>query len=303
MTQVGSYWTSSYLTTRSKHHYMIISHLLYQPPKSEFYFRTSILDLDDPDTGYWNHFSYHNVSLIKKHVTALDLNFGSFGFESLHSDPSSLRTWTTTRDYAFDISWRATSPLIYNMGVGMFSFIGGATVEWGLPACATTGHINMNGTTHTIDPLRSFTWYDRQFGESGPENLSSFPVGNWTWFELHFTHSTRASIWAIDTGSEKLRFATIRKGNGSHTIIPFTLEVGEVGAWTSPLSNYTYPQNWKLFFSNGDRLEVTSVRSDQELYSPVIRGDSAFEGFVTVSGRLLGEESSFGLVEMAVVGA
>lgn len=281
---------------------MVLSHLLYQPPKTEFYFRTSILDLDNLDAGYWNQFSYHNVSLIKRNVTTLDLDFGSFGFESLAADLSVLRTWTSTTQYAFDISWRATSPVIYNMGAGVFKFFGGASVEWGLPACETTGSIILNGTAHTIDPSKSFTWYDRQYGETlGSGSTSPFVAGNWTWFELHFSHSTRASIWAVDIGSQKFRFATIRKGDGSHTVIPFTLESGEEGAWTSPLSNYTYPQNWELSFSNGDRLKVKSVRKNQELYSSVVRSDSAYEGFVTASGRLLGEDASFGLVEMAVV--
>ena len=280
---------------------MVLSHLLYQPPNTEFYFRTSILDLDNPEAGYWNQFSYHNISLIKENVTRLDLDFGSFGFESLASDLSALRTWTTTPQYAFDISWRATSPLIYSMGAGMFNFFGGPTGEWGLPACDTTGSITLNGTVHTIDPLNSFTWYDRQWGETGgSESTSTFATGNWTWFELHFSHSTRASIWAIDAGSQKFRFATIRAVDGSHTVIPVTVEASENHAWTSPLSNYTYPQNWELVFSNGDRLKVSSVRRNQELYSPVIRSDSAYEGFVTVSGRLLGEDASFGLVEMAV---
>ncbi|KPM35498.1 hypothetical protein AK830_g11057 [Neonectria ditissima] len=162
------------------------------------------------------------------------------------------------------------------------------------PSCRTTGTLTLNQTVLKIDPENSFTWYDRQYSNGAP-------IGDWTWFELNFPKSdVKASVWSINSNPpfpRNWRFATVRTNEGTH-IISFEIEASKDKTWTSPLSNITYALSWNLKFSNGDHLQITSLRDDQETYGNRSATDIAYEGGVVAKGSFMGQKTGFGVVEM-----
>ncbi|KXH40166.1 hypothetical protein CSAL01_09640 [Colletotrichum salicis] len=220
----------------------------------------------------------------------LDIEVQGSAFKSGSSDSfSTLNTWGEYDAFAFNLTFDASSPVILNAGVGRFRWGTGTTMRWSLPSCLAKGSFTINGTTLEVDPTRSLTWYDRQHGVGGPNNF--------TWFGLNFPGGIGASIWYSDTAepNQQLRFATIRAEDGLH-IVRFKMIPGNATTWTSPVTNTTYAQNWRLFFDNGDTLAIKSIRQDQEKGAGAGRFHS---GVVEAEGSLFGQQKGFGFVDIA----
>ncbi|KXH65226.1 hypothetical protein CNYM01_13631 [Colletotrichum nymphaeae SA-01] len=301
----GSYWTSAFLTTTTGAQYLALSHILGPICKS------SLLNLDTLE--YKNHLEYgttsQNSSASTSHDAAAPLLTGT-GFQisagngvcalgSTSADLiSEMYTTGSTPDYAYNLTWQSTSKVILNGGNGAFTFGPGFanSTEWSVPAGKTSGTLTIGDSNETleIDSTKSMIWYDHQKGAGAPQK--------WTWFQLHFPNSsTKASIWSYDFGApshQLYQFATVRVGEESQYVLPFDMETRGCGGWASPKSNITYPQHWKLNFENGDMLDIKSIKEDQEIYGFQQLSDTVYAGYVNVSGKFLGSEVGFGVVEM-----
>ncbi|KAH7129578.1 hypothetical protein B0J13DRAFT_509975 [Dactylonectria estremocensis] len=295
----SSYWASSFITGDNERQYLAILHILTTRNPSPVC-RSSVLDLKSLD--YWVDLTYCSPqnSSASDRSGPLNVDFGDYGFGATSDDSvSSMYAYADTNNsFSLDVKWEASSKAMQNGGGGIIAFGPGPSnaTEWGIPASRTSGSITLDGSTIKINPKNSFTWYDRQISYGVPKN--------WTWFQVNFPGSTiKASIWAYDLGSPSnhvYQFATIRINN-SIQVLAFTLKPDETKTWTSPNSGLTYPLSWKLEFQNGDYLDIESVRPDQEMFGSLSLVDSAYEGFVTVSGRFLGQKKGFGVVEMVTV--
>lgn len=203
-----------------------------------------------------------------------------------------MAAFAETSDYFIDVSWETTSKVMLNGGgiIGFGTRPANAT-HWGIPSNKTEGSLTIGDEVVKVDPKNSFTWYDRQLSYGTPKN--------WTWFQVNFPGTAiKASIWAFDTTSKQ--FATIQVDESIH-VLAFTLTPDMTNTWTSPNTNLVYPLAWRLNFDNGDYVNVKSVRADQEMYGSRHIADSAYEGFVTVSGRFMGQKKGFGVVELITV--
>ncbi|KAJ4239528.1 hypothetical protein NW757_012635 [Fusarium falciforme] len=293
----SSWWMSSFITSTRGKQYLAIDHILTAPKNV---CRSSVLDLDTLD--YWVELVYCSAKSDRTINSGGPINadFGTHGFVSTSDDSvSKMYAYADTNaSFAFNISWQATSKLVLNGGAGTIAFGPGPTnaTEWGLPAGKTTGSLTLNGTDVDIDPKNSFTWYDRQISYGAPRN--------WTWFQLHFPGSDiKASIWAFKMGppdDTTYQFATVRQGD-SQLVLAYNLIPDMKNTWTSPNSGLVYPLSWRLEFENGDYVVVKSVRPDQEMYGPEDLVDSAYEGFITASGKFFGQKKGFGVVELVTV--
>ncbi|KAK1621478.1 hypothetical protein BDP81DRAFT_401142 [Colletotrichum phormii] len=276
----GSYWTSAFLTTTTGTQYLALSHILGPICKS------SLLNLDTLE--YSNNLNYGAAS---QNGTASP-STATAGFH-ISAGGGNCGLGSTSSDLITEI----TSKVPLNGGNAAFTFgpnFANST-EWSILAGTTYGTLTLsNNETLTIDPARSLIWYDHQKGAGAPQR--------WTWFQLHFPNSsTKASIWSYDFGApshQLYQFATVRVGEESQYVLPFDMETRGCGDWTSPRSNITYSQRWELRFENGDVLDIKSVREDQEIYGARQLSDTVYAGYVNVSGRFLGEEVGFGVVEM-----
>lgn len=299
----SSYWLSSFLTGFDNEHYVVISHSLANA-KGVIY-RASTLSLGPPKT-YASYVATANLS--GDAVTTFNITTEDYGFAALSEDKvSKIRSWSDHDGVIFDITFDATSPVIFNGGAGQFSWMNTPANEWGMPACRTAGSITINNKKVQIDPNRSFTWYDRQWNYSrdlqrlSSSGSTSGSTGNWTWFEVHFDHSPmKASIWAIDTENPhtRSRFATVRSDDGSQQFLPMGFSPDMTKTWVSGASGVKYPLRWELDLPNGDILSIESVTANQEMVGESA-SDTAYEGFVSVTGRMFNQVvTGFGIVEM-----
>ncbi|KAE8370642.1 hypothetical protein BDV27DRAFT_167511 [Aspergillus caelatus] len=301
-TATNSWWASSFVHASDGHDYLIVSHVILPNLNvSTVLLRASILDINDT-AYYWQVSWLQNVSSRAAHVQngAPGVVTKYFGFVSV--DPTNpldkMRIWCITEHVELNITFQLSAPVILNGGTGTFPFGDETTLEWSMPAGITDGHFTANRKLLTIDSASSLTWYDRQliwpFAPMGGPARS-----NWTWFQVHLGERTM-SIWAWDTlDGQRFQFATVRDEPGIHHVLAITEFTPSSRQWTSPCSKTTYSLDWVVALVDGTRLELSSVRDDQELCTQ--DGTIAtYEGYINVAGTRRDETiSGYGLVEVA----
>ncbi|KAK1699834.1 hypothetical protein BDP55DRAFT_689866 [Colletotrichum godetiae] len=273
-----SFWSSPFILGSNDHGYLILSHVLADLSL----YRASILDIKNP--------SYS--STFYSDTGVFNASFSDYGFGSTRPSDglSELRTWSTVPGTEFDLTFESTSPVLLNGGLGVFKAGNAMVYEWRMPADKTRGWLNVNGTRVVVDTARSLTWYDRQWGGAPP---------NWSWFELHLENvngtDVPLSIWGC--------LATIRDGGVQRVVSVASLETSG-RTYTSEASGATYPLDWTLSLANGIVVSMSSVREDQELYSPGGKLPT-YEGYVTVTGVYKGcqKVGGYSLIEVTSPGA
>ncbi|KAF3798424.1 Kievitone hydratase [Colletotrichum gloeosporioides] len=158
-----------------------------------------------------------------------------------------------------------------------------------MPAGLTLGWIAVNGTRLAVDPARSLTWYDRQWGGAPPRSVVEaydVPMSVWVWVEAGAASG----------------LATIRDERDVRKVVPVTSLVPSSRTYTSHSSGAVYPLDWTLELGDATRLSISSVRPDQEM---VAEGGllPTHGGYVTVSGVYHGTQTikGYGLVELEIV--
>ncbi|KAF4772723.1 hypothetical protein HER10_EVM0005809 [Colletotrichum scovillei] len=98
-----------------------------------------------------------------------------FGSNSTTNGISELRTWSASPEDGvdFDLTFSTSATILLNGGVGFFESCNSTVYERSRPAGVARGWI-------AVDPERSLTWYDRQWGGAPP---------GWQWFEIHLENS------------------------------------------------------------------------------------------------------------------
>ncbi|RSM14827.1 Kievitone hydratase [Fusarium ambrosium] len=285
----GSWWSSSYITTTNNEQYVVLAHYLDNPAYT--YFRASTLNLET--NGYYQ---YVTVGSGTPNITTLDVNVGNNGIKSESEDNlSKLRSYSNHDNVTFDITYDATTGAVANGGAGVFQFGDGLTWEFGLPSCKTQGSLTAHGEKLTIDPSKSQTWYDRQWGNTAA------PPSNWTWFQLHIPSTDyKVSAWIFPDPfrNTETRFATIRGANDEIQVLPLEFTPIYKRTYESGTGRVTYPLDWKLKISGFGDFKVSSYTEDQELVGEDAL-QTAYEGFITFSGNVHSKPmQGYGLVEI-----
>ncbi|GLA02832.1 hypothetical protein AnigIFM60653_002402 [Aspergillus niger] len=288
-----SYWTCSFLTASDNHQYMLLGHTMWiaEIPMA----RASLLDLTD--TSYYRMFLYSLDTAAQPadiNSQLIDASIGDVGIEALSGDNvSRMRSFSNHSTLMYDLTYNATSQVLYNGGLGELTFGNDSCGEWAIPAARTEGILTVRGERLFVDPERSFTWYDRQWG-------SGVGFKNYTWFQLHVPNTDiKASIWAIDYESSTARIATFRFADGSHQVLPFELSSSSQNMYYSAATNATYPTSWSLNFPGRGHIQVQSIRADQETYNTSSDAVAAYEGFSTFKFNMFGYHADgFGITEI-----
>ncbi|CAH0015911.1 unnamed protein product [Clonostachys rhizophaga] len=262
----GSFWLCSFLTSTTGKQYLALQHILGSAGYSSIC-KSFLPDLETK--SYWNNLTTcepvsHSSS------NPIDIHLGSYGFGATSEDKiSSLHAFNSVKDYSYDLTFEAKSKVLLNGGNGVITFGQGFTnsTEWAIPALKTNGTFSVGKEKLQVDAAKSFT-----------------------------------CIWAYDLAAPAVptenRFATIRFGEEAHLALPYTLIASTTNVWRSDHRNVTYPLSWTFNFENGDRLEVDSVRGDQEIYGGEQIGNTVYAGFIEAKGKFLGQHAGFGVVEM-----
>ncbi|KAL2848931.1 Kievitone hydratase [Aspergillus pseudoustus] len=291
-TQVGSssWWSSSFLTGVNGKQYVALAHVLNV--NTLIYYRGSTLDLQSG-----NYQQFITLGSAADSAPRLEIVIDENRFESVADDNiSTLRARAVGPNVDFDLVWDSASLIIANGGTGGFVFGPGVTYQWSVPSSPTRGTIAIAGETIHVDPARSLTWYDRQWGSTNEP-----PTGNWTWFELHVPETEyKFSVWVIDNPAtdQASRFATIRDGAGAHSVVPVVWSPHYARTYASEASGRLYPLDWTVTVTGFGTFRVSSPVADQEMVGqgPL---STAYEGFVTFNGTLQSRAvTGYGIVEM-----
>lgn len=230
----------------------------------------------------------------------LDISvLNQYGFQAQDAGGlPAFRTWGKNDAFSFDLTFKPTSPILYNAGIGGFAWGSAVTYQFSVPSALTTGtlKIGKNGRVLKIDEDSSFTWFDRQWGPGIPL------TGNFTWFQLHFG-AKKVSIWATDSEIpyQRSRFATIRHEDGSLDVRPIEFVPDYSAPYSSTrVQGLVYATAWTVKFLGPEKGEVriVSSRKDQEIVGSVGL-TSSYTGHVTASGTFWGKKvEAFGAVEI-----
>ncbi|KAL4972285.1 hypothetical protein BDW66DRAFT_154848 [Aspergillus desertorum] len=264
----NSWWISSFLTGNDNHQYMVLSHVLATDAYGLY--RGAIYDITKPACTRFSEMTTQNLAA------------------------------NSQDDLQFDLTFDLTAPVVFNTGLGgLFQFGPDQTGEWSMAAGRTSGSLVFNGKKVAVNEERSQTWYDRQW------NVGPAPTSlTWTWFQLHINNgksdrSELVSVWMYDSDVKGHRqWATTQPEAGINVVQPVPTVEAFGLCWTSPHTNATYDQAWKIVLQDSTTLTVQATYEDQELWAA--RGFATYEGFVTVTGTNADGEcvTGFGLVEI-----
>lgn len=168
-------------------------------------------------------------------------SFPDYGFGSTSTTDgiSEQRTWSARHEdrVEFDLTFSTFAPILLNGGFGFFESRNTTVYEWSMPADLTRGWITVNGTRLAVDPARSLTWYDRQWGGAPP---------GWSWFELHLENPDQdydvpMSVWVWEETGAAAGLATIREERDVQKVVPVTSLVRSKRTYNSHSSGAVYP--------------------------------------------------------------
>ncbi len=161
----------------------------------------------------------------------------------------------------------------------------------------TKGKITVDGEAFAVSGL---SWMDHEFFTS---SLNSEAVG-WDWFSLQFDSGEDLMLYRIrraDGSFESEATGTLVTAEGEKVLLPAENHViDSTDTWTSPETGAVYPMGWTVRFpEDGSELTVLPVFEGQEMTTTRFTGVVYWEGAVTVSGTLRGDEvTGRGYVEL-----
>ncbi|CBF82265.1 hypothetical protein AN9234.2 [Aspergillus nidulans FGSC A4] len=293
----GSWATGSWITSVSGGQYFVVSH--YVNDGIHDVYRSSILDLSSLKYRYF--FQAGNGSYTASPPSHLKAGVGKGnGFEGISNDNyTTMRVQSSHPNVTFDLTYHATTKPLINGGAGVVMLGASESKQWSLPACWTNGFLIVGDEQIPIDPKRSLTWYDRQWGTGG--------LTNWTWYGLHIPKTGHVlSIWTGDTDADRaapitpVRFATVRNAYGAQTVCNITWIPDLSHIFHSDSTNKSYPLAWTVEIPSYDAIIKVKSRTENQLNTGSHGSEpEAYNGFVTFAGQFQGTETEgFGIVEI-----
>ncbi|KAL7922728.1 hypothetical protein ACQKWADRAFT_326659 [Trichoderma austrokoningii] len=203
----------------------------------------------------------------------------------------------TESNFSLNTTFQPRGSLLFNSGSGSFFWGSDFNQGWASPAAYTTGTFTVNGSTHAVDPKRSTTWYDRQWGDTNPTQ-------GWHWFPIQLDNGIRISTWVLptDNGSTTKAFATALYPNGRQEVVSVSPDVKPSDPWVSPRTNRTWFGSFEVSFLDGYNSVVKAIAPNvttRHFGEASFGAGFAFcDAFTLYSGTWKGERvSGWGLVE------
>ena len=134
------------------------------------------------------------------------------------------------------------------------------------------------------------SWMDHEFGSA---DLSPELVG-WDWFSIHLADNRELMIYRLrrsDGSSDQASSGTLVFPDGrTQHLSAADVELTPLTTWTSPASNATYPQQWRVTIPSLNlSLQLTPLLADQELRTGRSTQVTYWEGAVAVEGTERGQ--------------
>ena len=197
---------------------------------------------------------------------------GSDGQETLHGEIDG---------YTLDLELSASKPPVFQHGDGYHDYeVGGYTWYYSRERIDTTGTLLVGEESRAVEGL---AWMDHQWGDLGDISTSG-----WDWFALQLDDGSEVMLF-LTRGSDTLVGGSFTDSGCNTTELgPEDFQVEALGEWTSPATDCTYPQGWRLEVLGKD-LTVTPELADQEVDNVM---NTYWEGASVVSGDLSGRAAA-----------
>lgn len=161
----------------------------------------------------------------------------------------------------------------------------------------TAGTLTLGTETYRVTGT---SWMDHEFGSA---DLSADLAG-WDWFSIQLADKRDLMIYRLrhtDGSSDQASSGTLVFPDGrTQHLSASDFELMPLDTWTSPTSNATYPQQWRVTISSLNlSLQLTPVLADQELRTTRSTQVTYWEGAVDVAGTERGQPlKGRGYIEM-----
>jgi predicted secreted hydrolase len=194
-------------------------------------------------------------------------------------------------DYSINLALTPEKPIALHGNRG-FSVKGNdpeqASYYYSFTRLKATGSLLFNGVSHDVSGLM---WMDHEFGSS---ILNSEQVG-WDWFSLQFDNGTELMAFQLrrKDGSFEKPFATLVDSSGKTTNLSgeSIIIIRATKTWMSPRTKAIYPCEWIIEIPEEKlQIKITPTVGDQELSASKSTQTSYWEGAVTASGSLDGQQ-------------
>lgn len=200
---------------------------------------------------------------------------------------SSITTIGKWENHGWNVTFEPRGPNLYDGGSAAFFWGSDYNREWAAPNALTSGTVTINGTTHEVDPKRSTSWYDRQWGVG-------IATGGWYWFPIQLADGTRICGWVLNpVGDYHKSFATVLRTDGTHEVVTVLADLKPEGVWTSKDTNITYYESFTITFpEKKSTLKVTVPFGRQRQHGEFGAADknvALYEAYATVEGTWEGK--------------
>lgn len=208
---------------------------------------------------------------------------------SLRRDASGWRALVPAADFRLDLRCAVTQPVLLQGDQGLSRkgpLEAEASYYYSQPQLAVRGTLTLQGRAFDVTGR---AWMDHEWSE---EYLAPEAVG-WDWLGMNLDDGSALMAFRIRRadGSTLWDGGAFRDARGERTVARRGETVFEpLRTWTSPLSNATYPIEWRLRTPAGT-YTVRAVLPDQELDSRRSTGAIYWEGLsdlLDAQGRRVG---------------
>ncbi|KGO76094.1 hypothetical protein PITC_006370 [Penicillium italicum] len=295
---MDSFWAANFIRTTNNQSFFISAHIIVRNGSATQ--RAGIMSLDEPLEFYTQ--TYQNIGPVRESNGTLEpfnltMPGGRFGMETIPHRNATRGTFLSKRIFShlpavkFDIDLEMKGPVLLNAGLGSWLWGGGLQNQISLPVTRPHGTFVVENRTLTIDPKRSFTWYDRQWGPTSPERF--------TWLGLYLTAPNKPkvyiSIWNWeDSVNGNKSFATLQSHDGTNTVLPLTrFEPSDKHVFNSTVSGNKYSLEYNIRLADGTKLHVKSSRPDQEYVM-----DNSTIGFYSAYVEVSGDYTGYGAMDI-----
>lgn len=259
----NSHWVGHWITTTENLHFVLItfSNVVNGGPDNS---------TDGDSANGWLIYSLESGGSSSSFIAGKLTTFGQDKLRIQFGDQYELHSLTddnisainvianyTESNFSLNTTFQPRGSLLFNGGSGSLYWGSVFNHQWSSSAAYTTGTFSTNGTRHTIDPKRSTTWYDRQWGEENPTQ-------GWHWFPIQLENGVRISTWVIPTEQSDaiMAFATALYPNGEQEVVSVNPDIKPKDAWVSPATNRTWYGSFEVSFLDEYNSVITAVAPD-----------------------------------------
>ncbi|KAL2670259.1 hypothetical protein Neosp_014726 [[Neocosmospora] mangrovei] len=295
---VNSHWVAHWITTKSNLDLLVVSHASLRAkandPEGSNLYGGSVYELD---SGFFSDY-FAVGETVDFNPKILDMKFTD-QYRWYANTPDSFSSITSIGkwdNHGWNITFEPRGPNLYDGGSAAFFWGTDYNREWAVPNARTSGTVTINGTQHEVDPKRSTSWYDRQWGVG-------IATSGWYWFPIQLRDGTRICAWVVNpVGDYHKSFATVLRTDGTHEVVTVSPEMQPQNTWTSKKTNITYHESFTLIFpEKKGRLEIAvpfgKERQHGE-FGAADRNAALYEAYATVEGTWEGiRVSGWGISE------